>query len=305
MLLTSDFVVARYEALRERAPWLEIVTEVPEGQHEDIEAVFTFKLPEGIAPRLPNLRLVASVGAGADGILNARDLPKHVRVTRATEPGLGLSMAQFVALQVLRQFRSLPSIERNQAEGKWQRVAIPDARELTIGVMGLGAIGATVAQTMCGFGFNVIGWTRSNSRDTGIPMFVGPAGLKSFLERSDYLICLLPYTAETNGLLDAQKLALLPKGSYLVNVARGGIVVEDDLRRLIDEGHLSGAALDVFATEPLPSDSPIWRHPKILVSPHVAAQPAVEPVVEQFIDNLSRLAAGQPLINEINRELGY
>ncbi|SEK13223.1 glyoxylate/hydroxypyruvate reductase A [Achromobacter sp. NFACC18-2] len=305
MLLTSDFVTARYEALRARAPDLEIVTELTMETDPDVTAVFAFKLPAGIAPRLPNLKLAASVGAGADGIISAPDLPAHVRITRAVEPGLGLSMAQYVSLQILRQFRMLPKMEQQHAAGEWRRLPVPDAREITVGVMGLGSIGAVVADVVAALGFNVIGWTRSDSRASRVPVFVGEQGMDPFLAQADFLVCLLPGTPQTARLLSRNQLAKLPKGSFVINVARGGIVVEDDLLALVNEGHLSGAALDVMSTEPLPTDSPLWRHEKILVTPHIAAQPSVGPVVEQFIENLHRLANGDPLLNEVDRIAGY
>lgn len=305
MLLTSDFVTARYEALRKRAPDLRIVTELGAGADPDVTALFAFKLPAGIAPRLPNLRLAASVGAGADGILSAPDLPAHVKVTRAVEPGLGLSMAQYVSLQILSHFRALPQMQAQHAAGEWKRLPVPDARDVTVGIMGLGAIGSVVAEVVGALGFKVIGWTRSEARAARVPVFVGEGGMDAFLARCDYLVCLLPITAQTTGLLDRSRLSKLPTGSYVVNVARGGIVVEQDLLALVDEGHLGGATFDVFATEPLPSTSAFWRHDKVLVTPHIAAQPSVGPVVAQFIDNLRRLSQGEPLLDEVDRRLGY
>lgn len=305
MLLTSDFVTARYEALRARAPDLEIITQLGASVDPDVTALFAFKLPGGIAPRLPNLQLAASVGAGADGILSAPDLPGHVKVTRAVEPGLGLSMAQFVALQILRQFRSLPKMEQQHAAGEWKRLPVPDARPVTVGIMGLGAIGAVVADVIASLGFNVIGWTRSHKPASRVPTFVGEDGMNEFLSQCDFMVCLLPITAKTTGLLNRARLSQLPTGSFVINVARGGIVVEDDLLALVNEEHLSGAALDVFATEPLPASSPFWRHDKILVTPHIAAQPSIGPVVEQFLDNLARLQDGRPLLHEVDRRLGY
>jgi phosphoglycerate dehydrogenase-like enzyme len=305
MLLTSDFVTARYEALRTRAPDLKLITELGADVDPDVTALFAFKLPAGIAPRLPNLQLAASVGAGADGIISAPDLPPHVKVTRAVEPGLGLSMAQFVSLQILRHFRELPRLEQQHAAGEWKRLPVPDARQVTVGIMGLGSIGSVVAEVVAALGFNVIGWTRSGARESSVPVFVGAAGMDEFLSRSNYLVCLLPITTDTTGLLDRARLAKLPKGGFVINVARGGIVVEQDLLGLVDEGHLSGAAIDVFATEPLPPTSAFWRHDKILVTPHIAAQPSAGPVVEQFLENLQRLRDGQPLLNEVDRTLGY
>jgi phosphoglycerate dehydrogenase-like enzyme len=305
MLLTSDFVKSRYQALRSRAPDLQVVTEIEGASDPDVTALFAFKLPDGIASRLPNLRLAASVGAGADGILSASDLPLGVRVTRAVEPGLGFSMAQFVSLQILRHFRSLPLMERQHSASEWNRLILPDASQVTVGVMGLGSIGSVVADALVALGFKVIAWTRTSAREARVPLFVGERQRDEFLAQSNYLVCLLPFTPETKGSLDRASLRKLPKGSFMVNVARGGIVVEDDLLSLVDEGHLAGAALDVFATEPLRADSPFWRHQRILVTPHIAAQPTVGPVVDQFLENLRRLAQGQPLLNEVDRSVGY
>jgi phosphoglycerate dehydrogenase-like enzyme len=305
MLLTSDFVTARYDALRARAPELNIITNLPPEGDAEVNALFAFKLPAGIAPRLPALQLAASVGAGADGLISAPDLPANVRVTRAVEPGLGLSMAQFVSMLILRKFRSLPTMERQHAAREWKRLPVPDARQVTVGIMGLGSIGSVVADVVAALGFNVIAWTRSDARASKVPMFVGEQQMDAFLERCDFLVCLLPITPQTTGLLDRTRLSKLPKGSFVVNVARGGIVSEEDLLGLVNEGHLSGAALDVFATEPLPPDNPFWAHEKILVTPHIAAQPSVGPVVEQFLENLKRLSTGEPLLNEVDRTLGY
>lgn len=304
MLLTSDFVKSRYEALRARAPDLNVITEIEGDSDPDVTALFAFKLPAGIAPRLPNLRLSASVGAGADGILSAPDLPAHVRVTRAVEPSLGFSMAQFVSMQILRHFRSLPLIERQHAVSEWKRLAVPDASQVTVGIMGLGSIGSVVADALVALGFKVIAWTRT-SREARVPLFVGERHKDEFLAQSNYLVCLLPFTPETKGSLNRESLRKLPSGCFVVNVARGGIIVEDDLLSLVNEGHLAGAALDVFATEPLPGDSPFWRHERILVTPHIAAQPTVGPVVDQFLENLQRLSLGQPLLNEVDRSVGY
>jgi len=305
MLLSSDFVKSRYDALRDRAPDLQVVTEIEGASDPNVIALFAFKLPAGIAPRLPNLRLAASVGAGADGILSAPDLPPHVKVTRAVEPGLGFSMAQFVSLQILRHFRSLPLMEKQHAAGEWRRLAVPDASQVTVGIMGLGSIGSVVADALVALGFRVIAWTRTAGCDARVPVLFGESQKDAFLAQSNYLVCLLPFTAQTHGALDYASLRKLPKGSFVVNVARGGIVVEDDLLSLVDEGHLAGAALDVFATEPLPPTSRLWNHERILVTPHIAAQPTVGPVVEQFLQNLKRLANDQPLLNEVDRTAGY
>lgn len=307
MLLTSDFVISRYEELRSQQPGLQIITELGAGLDPEVTALFAFKLPPGIAARLPNLKLAASVGAGADGLLSAEDLPEHVRVTRVVEPGLGTSMAQFVALQILAHFRSFRTMYEQHMAASWKRLPVPNARDVTVGVMGLGSIGSVVAKVLMELGFNVVGWTRSNAypRIVSEPLFVGAADLDSFLSRCNYLVCLLPLTAETIALLNYDSLAKLPLGSYVINVSRGGIIIEPDLLRLIDEGHLSGASVDVFETEPLPAADPLWRHDKVMVTPHIAAQPSVVSAVTQFIENLTRLDEGEPLLGEVNRAVGY
>ncbi|MCI4237729.1 2-hydroxyacid dehydrogenase [Dickeya dianthicola] len=305
MLITSDFVKQRYELLKLKAPDLKIVTNLNEGLNDEITAMFTFSLPEGIAPQLPKLRLVASVGAGADGILKARDLPQKVKVTRACDAELGFSMAQYVVMQILRNFRDLRTLEQQHATARWSRLPIASANQSTVGIMGLGQTGMMVAKAVAALGFRVTGWTRTALRDVSIERFVGMENLNLFLEKSDFLICLLPLTDETRHLLNRNTLSRLRKGCYVINVARGGIIVEQDLLELVENGYISGAALDVFTTEPLNQDSPFWGHDKILVTPHIAAQPSTETVVDQFIENLNRIKNGFPLLNEVDRNLGY
>ncbi len=305
MFITSDFVNARYESLCIKAPQLDIVTELKNDFDTDISAIFTFHLPKGIASRLPQLRLAASVGAGADGILRAGDLSAEVQVTRGCDSKLGFSMAQFVVMQILRRFRDLPTLERQHLDAKWKNIAIPDASQYTVGIMGVGQTGSAVARAVAALGFRVVGWTRTSHRDVEIDRLCGKENLYAFLNKCDFLICLLPLTNDTRNILDKNALLKLRRGCFVVNVARGGILVEDDLLELVNNGYLSGAALDVFKSEPLDEDSAFWRHEKILVSPHIAAEPSVEPVVDQFIENLRRLEAGQPLLNAVNRKLGY
>jgi glyoxylate/hydroxypyruvate reductase A len=306
MLLTSEFVVARHQALREMAPQIQVVTDPAACDAARIDAIFAFKLPNGLAGGLPNLRLVASVGAGADGLLSAADLPPSVAVTRVVEPGLGFSMAQYVAYQVLRPFRQFAQLEAQQREGRWARLPIPDARAHTVGLMGLGAIGRQVAAALAALGFKVVGWTRSGRSVDGVERVYGGAqGLQEFLSGVDTLVCLLPFTADTRGLLNAELLGRLRPGAFVVNAARGGIVDETALLDLVARGHLRGAALDVFETEPLPAAHPLWRQPGLVVTPHIAAQPSVQGAVRQFVDNLQRLRDGRALLHTVDRDSGY
>jgi phosphoglycerate dehydrogenase-like enzyme len=306
MLISSDFVAARHAALCAKAPQLRVVTNIDDCDASEIDALFTFKLPSGIASRLPNLKLAASVGAGADGLLAAGDIPAQVAVTRVVERGLGLSMAQYVAYQILKRFRGFDSYEVQAQERQWQRAPIPDARSHNVGLMGVGEIGSVVAEALTTLGFNVLGWTRSGRSVANVSrIFAGSEELPAFLGLCDTLVCLLPFTADTKGLLHGEMLKQLKPGAYLVNVARGGIVEEADVLSLIQSGHLSGAAFDVFANEPLPASDPLWSHPKVVVTPHIAAQPSVSAAVEQFLENLGRVRNGLTPLHSVDRLNGY
>jgi phosphoglycerate dehydrogenase-like enzyme len=306
MLLSSEVVASRHRALRETAPDLEVVTSLDECDPGRIDALFAFKLAPGVVPRLPNLKLVASVGAGADGLLATGEIPPDVWVTRVVEESLGQSMAQYVAYQVLRRFRGFDRYEAQERERQWQRHPIPDGRKHTVGIMGVGEIGGAVAQALLALGFRVTGWSRSGRGVEGMhAMFAGDAQLPEFLAQTDTLVCLLPFTAATRGVLDGALLRKLKPGAFVINAARGGILDEAALVDLVDAGHLAGAALDVFATEPLPADDPLWRHPRVTVTPHIAAQPTVQGAVAQFLDNLQRVRSGQPPLHAIDRQAGY
>lgn len=306
MLLSSEVVATRHRALREIAPEIDVVTSLDECDPQRIDALFAFKLPPGIAPRLPNLKLVASVGAGADGLLAAGDIPPQAWVTRVVEPSLGLSMAQYVAYQVLRRFRGFERYEAQARDHAWQRHPLPDAQAHTVGIMGVGEIGSVVAQALLALGFRVTGWSRTGRSVQGMhATYAGEQQLPDFLAEADTLVCLLPFTDATRGLLDGALLRRLKPGAFVVNAARGGILDEEALLSLVEQGHLSGAALDVFATEPLPADHPLWRHPRITVTPHIAAQPSVRGAVTQFLDNLQRVRTGQAPLHAVDRQAGY
>jgi len=171
--------------------------------------------------------------------------------------------------------------------------------------MGYGSIGAPVADVLARLGFPVAVWTRLPRTTANAENFSGEEGLAPFLARTRILVCALPLTPATRGLLDAKALATLPRDAYVVNVSRGAVLREDDLVAALDAGHLAGAALDVYATEPLPRSSPLWRHPNILCTPHIAAEPRPEIAAAQFLDNLQRTRDGAPLLNIVDRARGY
>jgi D-3-phosphoglycerate dehydrogenase/glyoxylate/hydroxypyruvate reductase A len=303
VLATSRFMQEQLAALRSLAPRERFDTDPDAARADEVEAIVAFRFATGVAPRFPNLRLVASPGAGADELLAAGDIPAHVPIVRAVDPLQGRRMAQYVALMVLRQQRDLPRLEAQHQRGEWRRFA--PGQEGIVGLLGYGTIGAPVADALQRLGFPVIAWARTPHREAGIEIATGVATLRSFLARCNVLVCTLPLTAETRGLLDAEALAVLPRGAYLINVSRGGVLREIDLLAALDAGQLRGAALDVFSAEPLPADNPLWRRPEILCTPHVAAVPRSDEVARQILDNLRRARDGQALLNVIDRQRGY
>ena len=182
---------------------------------------------------------------------------------------------------------------------------MPRTRDCPVGVLGLGAIGSDVAAKFRALGFPVRGWSRTHRSLAGVECFAGSAGPRPFLAGCRALVCVLPLTLETRGLLDGATLAALPRGAYFVNIARGAVVVEEDLLGLLDSGHLAGAALDVFRAEPLPDDSRFWTHPNVVVTPHIAAITDAEACVHQVAEAVRRARAGQPLANLVDRARGY
>jgi D-3-phosphoglycerate dehydrogenase/glyoxylate/hydroxypyruvate reductase A len=305
VLNTSPFIEQQRAALAQLAPGEEIHCDPLAAPPDDIEALLAFRLAPGIATRFPALKLVACAGAGVDQLLANSDVPAHVPVVRAFDPMQGKRMAQYVTLMALRFHRELPRLETLHAEGQWHRFLPLDERKRAVGIMGYGTIGAPIADALRGLGFPIRVWTRASRRIEGAEAFVGPEGFAPFLAGSAILVCALPLTPATAGLLAASALAGLPRGAFVVNVSRGAVLREDDLLAAVDSGHLAGAALDVFETEPLPTASPLWRHPKILCTPHIAAMPRPEVAAKHFLENLRRARAGLDLLNVVDRNRGY
>jgi phosphoglycerate dehydrogenase-like enzyme len=305
VLPTAAFVQRQLTALRALAPDESIHVDPSAASAGEVEAILAFRLAAGIAPRFPALRFVACAGAGADDLVASVDLAPNIPIVRALDPLQGVRMAQYVALMALRHYRGLAQLEQQQREARWSRPPPAAERDFPIGVMGYGSIGSPVADILSRLGFPVAVWTRTMRAVDGAAAFAGKDALGRFLARSRILVCALPLTAATLALIDATALAMLPRSAFVINVSRGRIVREADLVAAIDSGHLSGAALDVFESEPLPAESPLWRHPKILCTPHVAAEPRAEVAAAQFLDNLRRSRNGQPLLNVVDRARGY
>ena len=218
-----------------------------------------------------NLKAIVSLGAGIDHVLADEQLPIHVPIIRTVGTDLTQRMKEYVALHVLRHHRELPAIQANQARQLWEQIVVPPAPQRRVGVMGLGNLGAAAADLLKQIGFEVRGWSRSPKDLPGIQCFSGSEGFGAFLEGTEILVCLLPLTESTRGILNADTFNRLKRGASIVNAARGPHLVDSDLVDALNSGQISSATLDVFHVEPLPKTHPFWTNPKITVTPHVAS----------------------------------
>jgi glyoxylate/hydroxypyruvate reductase A len=293
------------DALAARAPGLDFRIYPAFGVEGEIDCLLAWRPPPGTFARLPGLKLIYATGAGVDQLFSDPELPPDLPIARLVDPDQGNEMASYVMAVVLARHRELELLRDQQRAGLWHMPPYRYVTDLRIGVMGLGALGALVASRLALCGFPVAGWSRRPKAIDGVANFAGAAGLDEFLARTDMLVCLLPLTPATDGILNDALFRRLPAGAYLVNAARGHHVVDADLIAALDQGHLAGATLDVFRAEPLPAEHPFWRHPKIAITPHVASLAKPDSVADQILDNLQRLARGAPLLNQVDRQAGY
>ncbi len=274
------------------------------GNPADIEVAAVALLPPGKLKIFPNLRLIISLTAGAEGLLGDPELPA-VPIARAGDPEGDAMMNEAALLHVRRHHRHLPAFALAQQRAEWISLPRLRAHERKVGVMGLGAIGLAAAKTLARHGFKVAGWVRSPRVADGIEIFAGQEQLPAFLARSEIVVNFLPLTPQTTGILNAAAFAQLPKGAAIVNLGRGAHVVEADLMAALDSGHLAGVTLDVFPVEPLPKESPLWRHPKITILPHASRRIEPSELVPRVADAIRRLHGGVPQSYLIDRKRGY
>ncbi|MGM8851961.1 2-hydroxyacid dehydrogenase [Salinicola halophyticus] len=241
---------------------------------DDVEAVtyaVVWKPADGAFLPFANLKAIVSLGAGIDHVLADTKLPRQIPIIRTVGTDLTQRMREYVALHVLSHHRDMPTISANQRARQWKQLVVPPATDRPVGVMGLGNLGSAAASTLSALGFETLGWSRTQREIEGITTFAGDAEFAAFLGRCEILVCLLPLTDATMGILNAKLFAKLPKGASVINVGRGPHLVDDDLLAALDSGQLSHATLDVFHVEPLPSEHPFWSHPRITVTPHIAS----------------------------------
>jgi Phosphoglycerate dehydrogenase and related dehydrogenases len=253
---------------------------------------------------LPNLQALFSVGAGVDQFDLSRLAP-HVKLVRMIEPGITEGMVEYCCASVLALHRDWIDYRIAQQQHRWMPIDVVAAADRRIGVMGLGHLGQAVLAALRPFGFALSGWSRSRHQIDGICCHAGPGELAQFLSACDILVCLLPLTPETRGILCRKNLSELPYGAALMNVGRGGHLVEQDLLQLIDDGQIHAAILDVTDPEPLPADHPFWDHPRIILTPHIASMTRADTSARALIANIRRHQSGQSMHGEVSREQGY
>ncbi len=306
VILRNDDLVARWkEALMRAAPDIPVYGAGEEYPPESVKMAAVWKHPPGSLKTFPNLMGVHCLGAGVDFILEDPTLPESLPIMRVVDPYLAADMAEYVLAQAMASLKGLHRYKEDQMEGRWAPGPYRRVEDVTIGIMGLGTLGRAVAALLVKSGFSVTGWTRASAPEVGFPTFHGKDQRKAFLEGSDILVCLLPLTPQTRGILDYELLSGLPARALLINVARGPLLVDKDLIRALDEGLLSGACLDVFHTEPLPESHPFWKHPAVHMTPHVASVSDPDSVAPQIVENYRRLVQGRPLNNTVSRDRGY
>ena len=296
LLLTHPMPAAPFAAaIRALAPdhaLIEYQPDLDAATLAEIDVVLGWQMPRGVAAKMPKLRWVCAVAAGVDKLL-VEDLAEGVPVSRIIDVEQAEGIAQFVVMMALRHARALPLYEAQQRERQWKRNPIAAVRS-KVAVLGTGAMGSVVVRLLGAVGFEARGWSRASAEP-----------LESVLSTSDIVVCALPLTTQTEGLLNAQAFAAMPRGSYLINIARGGHVVEADLIDAVRSGQLAGAALDVQRHEPMPADDPLWTVPGITITPHIAAQPSTTTIAMQFVDGLRCVADGLPPPQAVDRARGY
>lgn len=286
-------------------PDLDIRVYPEDKNRDDVEFALAWNPPMGIFRQYPNLKCIASTGAGVDHILKDPELPVNVRITRVVDHRLTKDMSDYLLTYVMAYVRSSDVYIEQQQNRVWLQHAYKVPEKTTIGIMGLGELGEDIALKLIDLGFPVKGWSKTMKQASIIKAYAGEAQLKDFLDEVKVLICLLPLTGDTRNILSKELFDLLPKGAYIINVARGEHLVEQDLLDALASGQLTGACLDVFRKEPLPQDHPFWANNKITITPHVASITSMRNVAPQILENYRRMTAGQSLLNEVSREKGY
>jgi len=293
-------------------PWLQGLRAALPGAHVSLwqagdapaDHAVVWAPPQQFFDEQTQLKGVFNIGAGVDALLKLR-LPAKATVVRLDDAGMAVQMAEYVCHAVIRHFREFDGYEADTRVGQWRSRPPRQRIDFPVGVMGLGVLGERVAKALAHFEFPVNGWSRSLKVVEGVTGFSGAAQFDDFLRASKVLVNLLPLTAETQDIMNRESLSKLQVGGYVINVARGAHLVDDDLLALIDSGHLSGATLDVFRAEPLAADHPFWRHPKITITPHTSARTLLETSIAQIAQKIMALEQGFSVAGMVDTSRGY
>lgn len=270
-----------------------------------VEVALVWKHPKGSLAAYSNLKYIASTGAGVDFIFEDETTPKDLPITRVVDTMLASDMSEYVIAAIFSFLKHLNGYKVDQFHKVWKPRPYYRISDFNIGIMGLGALGTVLAKDLLRFGFKPQGWSNSKKVIQGVTTYQGESEFGSFLSTSQVLVCLLPLTNETTGILNAGIFEQLPIGAYLINAARGGHLVDQDLLDYIDNGHIAGATLDVFHQEPLPPTHPFWENEKINITPHYASVSDTDSVVPQILENYGRMQRGESLLNLVSELKGY
>jgi glyoxylate/hydroxypyruvate reductase A len=292
-------------AIRALAPGLELRFWPDSGPAAEVDFAIVGGRAPGDLRRFPNLKAIQSTWAGVNHLLADANLPPDRPLARMVDQGLTVSMTEFVVLHALDSARDGPRLRAAQRTHQWLDLDPVAPRTVTIAILGLGTLGADAGTRLAAVGFDVRGWSRSRKQIAGIQSFAGSDGFAECLSGARILICLLPLTDDTRGILSTATFAPLARGAVLIHAARGAHLIEADLLAALESGQLARAILDVFATEPLPADHPFWKHPQVTVTPHVAAITRPGTGAADIVENYRRALAGRTLINQVDRAKGY
>ncbi len=292
------------KALKSLDPNLDVEIWPDFANKERINLVVAWNHPENLLGQFPNLKVVSSLGSGVDHLMDDSSIPEDVTITRLVSPSLKTQMVDYVEMSCFNIIRKTPEYYRQRQKGIWKVLAHHSKKEISVGILGLGEIGGYTAEKLAANRWQVNGWSRSPKKLEGVKSY-SKKELASFLKASNIVVCMLPLTGQTDGILDLELFKQMKKPGFLINTGRGRHLVEEDLIYALDAGILEAAVLDVFEKVPLPGTHPFWNRPRITITPHVAAITDPNELAQQLIDNYKRLSSGMELAHTVNREDGY